>query len=299
MEEITGYVVAYYACFIQLVKDPSILDLRSNPFLMIVSVRLAQVFFAISLISWALQHFILGEFVTGRPPLWPEALPGKLLFAYACGIILLVAGISILTHWKPILTVTCAGMIILVWAALRNIYALIISLDYGIILTNTNKALTIGFGALLVASTFRDTEPTVTKSLLQRIIDRLAPLSKYFIGLFLLVSGIQHFLFASFVKFLVPAWIPFPEFWTYLAGVALIAGGLGIITNIQRKLAATLSGYMIFIWLIVLHIPRALGAEGNANEVTAVFEALATSSLLFIIAMTSNREQKDEDLSSR
>jgi uncharacterized membrane protein len=261
---------------------------------MVVSVGLARTFFAVSLIFWALQHFVLGEFVTGRAPAWPAAFPGKLVFAYASALVLLAAGLAAIINKKARLTVTCAGVMILVWAALRNIYALMIGLDYGIILTNTNKALTIGFGALLVASTFRDTDPGMPQSFAQQIVDRLAPLSKYFIGLFLVASGIQHFLFASFVKFLVPAWIPFPKFWAYLAGFALIAGGLGIITNIQRKLAATLSGYMIFIWLIVLHIPRALGAEGNANEATAVFEAMATSSLLLIIATTSNREKKDD-----
>ncbi len=259
---------------------------------MIVSVRLARICFAVSLMAWSVQHFALGEFITGRAPVWPETFPGKLVFAYASGLVLLAAGITIIINKKAILVVTCAGIMILVWAALRNMYALIISLDYGITLTNTNKALTIGFGALLVASTFRDTDPTVTKSFFQKTVDRLAPSSKYFIGLFLVASGVQHFLFASFVKFLVPAWIPFSDFWTYLAGIALIAGGLGIVINIQRQLAATLSGYMIFVWLIILHIPRALGVEGNANETTAVFEALATSALLLIIARTSVREHR-------
>jgi uncharacterized membrane protein YphA (DoxX/SURF4 family) len=146
-----------------------------------------------------------------------------------------------------------------------------------------NKALTIGFGAILVAATYgsTDAEP---KSSLEIAVDRLAPLTKYFVGIFLLLSGVQHFLFSQFVKFLVPAWIPFPIFWAYFSGVALIAGGLGIITGFQRKRAAIFSACMIFAWVFILHIPRALGAEGNANEWTAVFEALATSVILFMVA---------------
>jgi hypothetical protein len=40
---------------------------------------------------------------------------------------------------------------------------------------------------------------------------------------------------------------------------------------------------MIFIWVVILHIPRAV-AMRNSNETTAVFEALAFSGVAFILA---------------
>jgi hypothetical protein len=70
----------------------------------------------------------------------------------------------------------------------------------------------------------------------------------------------------------------------------LIAAGFALITGIKRKIAATLSAWMIFTWLIILHLPRALGANGNSNEWISVFEALAFSGLLFII---SHQEKKE------
>ena len=100
-------------------------------------------------------------------------------------------------------------------------------------------------------------------------------------------SGIQHFLFAQFVKTLVPAWIPPDQsFWTYFAAVALIAGGAGLMVPRTTRLAAALSGLMIFLWVLLLHIPRALGAPDAAqaqNEWTAVFEALAFSGIAFML----------------
>ena len=50
-----------------------------------------------------------------------------------------------------------------------------------------------------------------------------------------------------------------------------------------RRLAGALSGLMILIWVIVLHVPRAVTIR-DANETTAVFEALAFSGLALIIA---------------
>jgi uncharacterized membrane protein len=251
---------------------------------MTVSVRTAQLLFAICLIGWGFQHLVAGDFISGRAPAWPEALPGKLVFAYLTGLILVMAGIAMIINRKAMAAVMCAGIMILLWAGLRNLHQAITKLDYGFILTNTNKALAIGFGAILVAATYRNGNTVLPKSFLEKVVDRLDPLVKYFIGIFLLISGVQHFIFAQFVKFLVPVWISFPSFWTYFSGIALIVGGLGIITGFHRKQAAIFSAYMIFSWVVVLHIPRALGAEGNANEWTAVFEALATSVLLFIVA---------------
>ncbi|WP_299356191.1 hypothetical protein [Mucilaginibacter sp.] len=78
-----------------------------------------------------------------------------------------------------------------------------------------------------------------------------------------------------------------------MAGVALIAGAAGIILNIKRQLAANLLGAIIFIWLITLHIPRAIAdpVSGNGNEIVSVFEALAFSGIAFLIAANAKTKK--------
>ena len=127
---------------------------------MFIPIRIARIFYAIALIAWGIQDFLLGDFIGGRAPAWPVGLPGQIPFAYASGIILIVAGIAVMINKKAKLAAVVAGMMILLWSGLRNIYAWIITLDYGDIanLSNTEfhpiNALTMGFGALLVAATF-------------------------------------------------------------------------------------------------------------------------------------------------
>jgi hypothetical protein len=94
-------------------------------------------------------------------------------------------------------------------------------------------------------------------------------------------------LFVPFVMTLVPAWVGAARFWTYFAGVALIAGGLGLIVPWTARRAGALSGLMIFLWFVMLHVPRALAAADAAsrrNEWTAVFEALAMSGIALVLA---------------
>ena len=114
-------------------------------------------------------------------------------------------------------------------------------------------------------------------------VDKITKLGRYFLAIPMIVFGIQHFLYAQFVVQLVPAWIPAPMFWTYFAGVALFAAGVGIAINVLAKLAAALLALMISIWVIVLHIPRVFQLPGD-SEFINVFDALLMLSGAYILS---------------
>ena len=41
---------------------------------------------------------------------------------------------------------------------------------------------------------------------------------------------------------------------------------------------------MIFLWVLLLHIPRALAGPNHANEAAGVFEALALSGVALVVS---------------
>ncbi len=243
---------------------------------MTFSPRIASLLFATSLLAWGIIHFIAGDFIAGRPQPWPEGASGKTLVAYASGLMLIAASVSIVVQKHTRLAATAAGLMILVYAALPNLIRVLTTLDYGGLMTNTGKSITFGFGALLIASTFPHER-------MNNLLSKSLPMASIATGIFLVAGGIQHFIFVDFVKTLVPRWIPGDVFWTYVAGVGLIASGAALITGVLRKTAATVASWMVLTWVVVLHVPRAL-EHGNINEWTAVFEALAVAAILMVIA---------------
>jgi uncharacterized membrane protein len=115
-------------------------------------------------------------------------------------------------------------------------------------------------------------------------VESLIPLAPFLVGAFFCIAGAEHFIYSRFVPQMVPAWIPARTFWTYFTGAALLAGGIGMNVPRVARLAGTLSGVMVFSWVVLLHIPRAFANLHNTAETTAIFEALALSGAAFLVA---------------
>lgn len=229
----------------------------------------------LTLIGFGAANFVVGDFVAGRAPAWPPGVPGRLVWAYVTGLVLLGAGACIVTGRWAVRAALTAAAVIAAWALVRQIPHALVDDQFGGAWTNLGKALTFSGGLVGVAGSFAlyaldATEADVYRAWTMRAVGRLS------LGAFLVASGVQHFLFTPFVMTLVPAWIPNPELWTYVAGWALIAGGIGLVLAATSRLAATLVGLMVLTWLVILHIPRAL-AMNDQNEWTAVLEALGVS----------------------
>ncbi|MEO8619543.1 MAG: hypothetical protein ABI625_00680 [bacterium] len=248
--------------------------------------QVGRIFYAIGMIAFGVQHLVYGAFITRIVPVLPAWIPGQKPLAYLCGVVLLFAGGAILAQVRVreaalTLAAFAAASVVLLYAPtlLANPY------QPGVI-TNMFKAVAFCGGALVLAMS---ATPRALRS--RGTVDRLFPIGRHLFASFLIVGGVQHFMYTKFVATLVPSWVPPNQiFWTYVAGAALIAGGTGIIVPLTTQLAATLAGTMVLLWVPMLHIPRALADLHNTNETTAVFEALAMSGIAFMIAGVASRK---------
>jgi uncharacterized membrane protein len=239
--------------------------------------RFGRVATGLALVAFGVANFVVGDFVAGRAPAWPAGVPGRTAFASLTGVVFVVAGGSALAGRRAVRALLIVAGLVAAWALLRQLPIALADDQFGGEWTKLGKALTFSGGLVGVAGSFilaalESDDADVRRAWSMRAIGRAS------LGAFLMAPGVQHFLFAPFVATLVPAWIPAPLFWTYFAGVALFAGGLGLVLAATSRLAATLVGLMVLTWFFVLHIPRAI-AMHNQNEWTAVIEAFAVSGI--------------------
>jgi uncharacterized membrane protein len=244
---------------------------------------------AATIASGVLQ-LVTGDFVRLVPSL-PAWIPAHSALAYVVGVVLVALGIPILSDRSAGEAAGIPGALILVMVVLLWVPALWASPGMerpwlrGFMWTNPLKALALLGGASILAGRSAGERGALLP--LARTIGWAAPAGPFLLAAFLVVCGIQHFVYGDFVTTLVPAWIPPGQrFWTYFAGVALIAGGVGSLVTRTARLAATLSALMIFSWVFLVHLPRALAGPNHANETAGVFEALALSGVALLVAAT-------------
>jgi uncharacterized membrane protein YphA (DoxX/SURF4 family) len=258
-------------------------------------VTTGRVFFSVGLIGIGFQHFFFAQLIPVVVPFWPIWMPGRLFWVYLVGIMLIAVGGSILSGVRARLAATLLGGLFLLSVVLLHIPGHIISGAFNLgSWTDAFKALAFAGSAFVVARTLPKAggnsdwrSPSIIAPL-----DKLVPFGMYPLAIMVIAFGTDHFLGPVFIATLVPAWIPGHIFWTYFAGAALIASGVGMIVRIRARLAATLLGAMLFTWVLILHIPRAVADPYGAigNEWTSVCEALAFSGIAFILGQTLPRE---------
>jgi uncharacterized membrane protein YphA (DoxX/SURF4 family) len=154
--------------------------------------------------------------------------------------------------------------------------------------TRAFEALALG-GASLVLSGVVPAATTASRGC-DGAVDKASRAGRILFGATLFVFGVQHFLYAAYIATLVPSWIPWHLFWTYLVGVAFLSAGLAITTGIVARPAAIMLSAMFFLWVVLLHGPRIARALHNGDEWTSGFVALAMSGGGLMVAL---KERKD------
>jgi uncharacterized membrane protein YphA (DoxX/SURF4 family) len=252
------------------------------------SLSFGRAFIGLATMASGILQLVVGDFVRLVPKL-PAWVPAPSAWATLVGVSLVAIGSAILSGRgaraaASLLAVMILFTVVFLYAP-QMVWNPVVDHPFfrGFMWTNPLKSLALAGGLASLAGRLPGSDRPLPA--LVGWIGRRAPLAPLFLALFLAVCGIQHFVYRGFVDTLVPAWIPPTQrFWTYLAGVALVAGGVGILIPKTSRLAASLSALMIFLWVLLLHIPRALMEANHANETAGVFEALALSGVALLVA---------------
>ena len=96
------------------------------------------------------------------------------------------------------------------------------------------------------------------------------------------IFGLMHLAMGSKMNMMVPSWLPFPTVWVYLTGLSLIAAAVALIINKKAKLAMTLLGVELLIFVVLIHIMALAG--GDQNAMAMVLKDASMAGAAFYIA---------------
>lgn len=254
---------------------------------------IGRVFYGIAMAAMGLLTICDRDFPYMLIPPRHSWLTDHVLPVYIAGILLFLAGACIVIEKKIVpISLLLGAILLLIFCFYFIPYELTVfpnSMHFGA-WENAAKELALAAGAFVIAGCY----PKPNENPLIRLLGKLIPLGVIFYSLAILSFGIDHYLYAAEAVGYIPSWVPDHLFWLYVTGTALLCSGIGILFKIKRGLCAFLLGAMIFIWVIILHIPKALAAPlaENEGEVTSAFIALAYCGIAFVIAGTEKGPKK-------
>lgn len=235
--------------------------------------RATRMLIAISFVAFGAHQILYARFVTRVIGTLPPWVPWQPFLAVITGIALVASGVALGLSRRNV--AVALGAACLASALLTHLPGALAGPAGAIQWVSFGKGLTIAGCAFTVAGSlgarFHAVSPRV-----------FITYGKCSLGAFMILCGVIHFLIRDAVASIFPSWIPWHVFFTLMAGVLLICGGIGMMVPVTTRLASLLSGIMILAWVPLIHIPLALKNLRNPGESVPVFEALAFGSLAIL-----------------
>jgi len=235
---------------------------------------------ALILIGLALRGLWTGDFAGPWQRIPIDKLPGRAAWAYATAAVELAGGLGLL--WRR--TALPASWVLLVFTSL---WAVLLKLP-AVVAMPAMEGTWLGLGEItvIVAAAWL---LFLTRAQVEG--DRAnPPVSKpgvvgarTLFALSLLSIGFSHFFYTAETVAFVPAWLPYPVFWAYLTGAGDIAACLGVLFGILPRLAASLEAAMLMVITLLVWLPGAITAPGEAS-LTPLLMSAAIASGAWVVA---------------
>lgn len=224
---------------------------------------------ALGMLGLGILGLIYGDFALQWQPV-PDGIPARTPLAYASGLILAVAGLGLFFRRTVLPAAAVLAFFVALWVLVLHLPKVIAG-DAGAWLgLFENLALTAGLW--IIVGTHTTTSPTGFGHILGANAVRTG---RFAFAISLPMFGLSHFVYFEGAAGMIPAWIPWPGFWTAFTGAAHIAAGLSLLTNVLPRLAAQLLGLMFTLFVLLLHLPRVIDAPDNRIEWTMICVATA------------------------
>jgi len=124
-------------------------------------------------------------------------------------------------------------------------------------------------------------------------LDKVVALSNLCFAAPLAVFGAEHLSAARGIMLAVPKYMPWPLFWTYLVGFALIAASLSIATKIYVFWSGLLFGLMMFLFVAMMDLPGTLADVHNRISWTLMFREMTFGAGGWMLAAATIKAERE------
>ena len=125
-------------------------------------------------------------------------------------------------------------------------------------------------------------------------MEKITTLGRRLYAIALLAYGVQFLIYAHSVAQLAPswpAWLPGQPLPGYAAGALLLATGLALLLRRQARVAASLMGGLLLVWIVGRNLPLVVASPGDIGARNNAAEAFAVCAGAWLAAGTLSGEK--------
>lgn len=236
------------------------------------------VFFAMPMGVFGSDHFLDFASINRLIPKW---VPAHTFITYFVGACLVAASLSIIFRKMAGLAAALTGVLFLFFEAFMHIPIAATLPRQRIAWMVMARDFCFCSGALSLAATH-------TAKWRLHGTHWLVSAARVCIGSFILLYGLQYFVHPELLpgvplRQLTPAFIPEHLFWGYLTAVVYVVGGLFLLGNRKKSLAAMCLGFFIFCTVLIFSVPFMI-QHGGVAGLNVPLDNLMFSGALFCLS---------------
>jgi uncharacterized membrane protein len=200
-------------------------------------------------------------------PIWqpvPGILPGREFLVSLCALLSLASGIGLLCRCTAAAAARFLFAYLLLWFTFFKAPGIFLSPTTVGPYESCGETAVIVSGAWLLYAAFSTKRDHRYLGFVTG--ETGIRLARGFYSLALIAFGVSHFAYLQFTASLVPAWLPSPLTWVYFTGSMYIAAGVGILTRLYARLAATLAMLQMGLFTFLVWVPRVAASTAQAFQ---------------------------------
>ena len=242
-------------------------------------------FYAAPIAAFGTEHFTINRIIASMVP---KVIPWHVFWAYFIGACFIAAGLSLVTKIQTRLSASLLALTFFIFVSLMDAPGWARNPGNRLALALMLRELSFGAGPLALAASLSDKGYEG----IQRILTTVA---RYIIAISVLYYSFEQFLHADHVpgiplEMVTPGFVFGHAFWTYLtAAVYAVTGGLLLIGK-KTRAAATWTGLIILLGILVVYIPIAIVERSNLEGLNYFFDTLMFGGTVLLLAGALPRE---------
>jgi uncharacterized membrane protein YphA (DoxX/SURF4 family) len=123
---------------------------------------------------------------------------------------------------------------------------------------------------------------------------RLTSIGRILFAVPFALFGINHFLMLDYYLGMLTSFVPLGAYTIILTGIMLIAASISIVTKILVKFSTLMLAFLLFIFIITIHIPHLFADADKTITIIALLKDISLMGGSLMISGIYSEEEKPE-----